>query len=42
MPFLKNDTRTPLWQQQYDKIIQTLKAEDLTRIGDRQAVVLDT
>jgi hypothetical protein len=42
MPYLKNDTRTPLWQQQYDKIIQTLKAEDLTRIGDRQAVVLDT
>jgi len=42
MPFLKNDDRTPMWQAQYDKIIQTLKTEDKLRIGDRQATVLDT
>lgn len=42
MPFLKNDDRIPMWQAQYDLIIQTLKAEDLQRIGDRQATVLDT
>ena len=42
MPFLKNDERIPMWQQQYDAIMQTLKQEDLQRIGDRQAAVLDT
>ena len=42
MPFLKNDERMPMWQQNYDQIIQTLKAEDVQRIGDRQATVLDT
>jgi hypothetical protein len=42
MPFLKNDERISMWQQQYDLIINTLKAEDVQRIGDRQAVVLDT
>lgn len=42
MPFLKNDDRTPMWQQQYDLIIQTLKTEDLSRVGDRQAVVIDS
>jgi hypothetical protein len=42
MPFLKNDDRIPMWQAQYDLIIQTLKTEDLQRIGDRQATVLDT
>ena len=42
MPFLKNDERMPMWQQNYDLIIQTLKAEDIQRIGDRQAVVQDT
>ena len=42
MPFLKNDDRMPLWQQQYDAIMQTLKQEDVQRIGDRQAAVLDT
>jgi len=41
-PFLKNDQRLPMWKSQYDGIIQTLKSEDLTRIGDRQATVLDT
>jgi len=42
MPFLKNDERTPIWQAQYQAIMQTLKAEDVQRIGDRQATVLDT
>ena len=42
MPFLKNDERTPMWQQQYDLIIATLKTENIQRIGDRQAAVLDT
>jgi hypothetical protein len=42
MPFLKNDERMVMWQQNYDLIIQTLKAEDVQRIGDRQATVLDT
>jgi hypothetical protein len=42
MPFLKNDDRMPMWQAQYDAIINTLKAEDVQRIADRQANVLDT
>ena len=42
MPFLKNDERMAMWQQQYDLIINTLKAEDVQRIADRQANVLDT
>jgi hypothetical protein len=42
MPFLKNDERTPIWQAQYQAIMQTLKAEDIQRIGDRQATVLDS
>ena len=42
MPFLKNDDRIPMWQAQYQAIMQTLKTEDITRIGDRQTAVLDT
>ena len=42
MPFLKNDERIPMWQAQYQQIMQTLKTEDTQRIGDRQAAVLDT
>lgn len=42
MPYLKNDDRIPMWQAQYTAIINTLKAENLQRIGDRQASVLDT
>lgn len=42
MPFLKNDGRVQLWQAQYSAIMQTLKQEDVQRIGDRQAAVLDT
>ena len=42
MPFLKNDDRIPMWQAQYQQIIQTLKTEDVQRMGDRQAVALDS
>lgn len=42
MPFLKNDDRIPMWKAEYQAIVQTLKAEDVQRIGDRQATVLDT
>ena len=42
MPFLKNDERMPMWKSEYDLIMQTLKQEDIQRIGDRQAAVLDT
>ena len=42
MPFLKNDERIQMWQTQYQLIIDTLKNEDLTRVGDRQAAVIDT
>jgi hypothetical protein len=42
MPFLKNDERTPMWQAQYDAIMQTLMAEDKLRVADRQAVAVDS
>jgi hypothetical protein len=42
MPFLKNDERMPMWQAQYDRVIATLKTEDVARIGDRQTVVRDS
>lgn len=42
MPFLKNDERMGMWQQQYDLIINTLKNEDVIRVADRQANALDT
>jgi hypothetical protein len=42
MPFLKNDERIPMWQAQYSQIMQVLKNEDITRIADRQATVLDS
>ena len=42
MPFLKNDTRIQMWQQQYDLIMATLKSEDQTRTGDRQTVAIDS
>ena len=41
MPFLKNDERMPMWQQNYDLIMQTLMAEDKLRLADRQAVAVD-
>lgn len=42
MPFLKNDARVQMWQAMYQAVMTTLKAEDVQRIGDRQATVLDT
>jgi len=42
MPFLKNDERTPVWQAQYNTIMQTLTAEDKLRIADRQAIAADS
>jgi hypothetical protein len=42
MPFLKNDDRMPMWQANYDKIIEILKTENITRAGDRQAIVRDS
>ena len=42
MPFLKNDERIPMWQQQYEAIMQTLMAEDKLRVADRQAVAIDS
>jgi hypothetical protein len=42
MPFLKNDERMQMWQAQYTQIVTTLKEEDKQRVGDRQAVALDS
>jgi hypothetical protein len=42
MPFLKNDERMPMWQAQYDKIVNQLKTENIQRLGDRQAVSQDS
>lgn len=42
MPFLKNDPRVQLWQTLYTQVVNSLKTEDATRIGDRQSTVLDT
>jgi hypothetical protein len=41
MPFLKNDQRT-IFQQKYTEAIQALKTEDISRVGDRQAVAVDS
>lgn len=41
MPFLKNDERIPMWQAQYEQIMNILKTEDVARIGDRQAIARD-
>ena len=42
MPFLKNDDRIPMWQAQYKLIMDTLKTENVQRLGDRQAVAQDS
>jgi hypothetical protein len=42
MPFLKNDERTPLWQQQYDAIMLTLTNENKLRVTDRPAIAIDS
>jgi hypothetical protein len=39
--YLKNDQRQ-IFQQRYDLAIQSLKAEDVSRVGDRSAVAVDS
>jgi hypothetical protein len=39
--FLKNDQRT-IFEQKYQEAIQALKAEDISRVGDRQSVAVDS
>ena len=41
MSYLKNDQRQ-IFQQKYTEAIQALKAEDVARVGDRQAVAVDS
>ena len=41
MPFLKNDQRT-IFQQKYTEALGSLKTEDVARVGDRQAVAVDS
>jgi hypothetical protein len=41
MQFLKNDQRT-IFQQKYTEALQSLKSEDVARVGDRQAVAVDS
>lgn len=41
MPFLKNDERVQLWQAMYQQTIESLKIENVARIGDRQSIVRD-
>lgn len=41
MPFLKNDQRQ-IFQQKYTESLQSLKMEDIARVGDRQAVAVDS
>jgi len=41
MPFLKNDQRV-IFQQKYSEAIKSLKDEDVSRVGDRQAVAVDS
>ena len=42
MPFLKNDERTAMWRAEYQFVMTSLKAEDASRIADRQAIALDS
>jgi hypothetical protein len=41
MPYLKNDQRQ-IFQQKYAEAIQVLKAEDTTRLADRQTIALES
>ena len=41
MQFLKNDQRT-IFQQKYTDALRSLKTEDVARVGDRQAVAVDS
>lgn len=42
MPFLKNDPRIAMWQQQYNDVMTALMNEDKLRIADRQAIAVDS
>ena len=39
--YLKDDARQ-IFQQKYDMAMQALKAEDVTRVGDRSAIAVDS
>jgi hypothetical protein len=41
MTFLKNDNRV-IFQQKFDAALASLKTEDISRVGDRQAVAVDS
>jgi len=41
MLFLKNDSRA-IFQQKYSEAINALKTEDISRVGDRQAIAVDS
>ena len=41
MPYLKNDQRQ-IFQQKYTEAMQALKAEDVTRLADRQSIALES
>jgi hypothetical protein len=41
MLFLKNDNRA-IFQQKYTEAINALKTEDISRVGDRQAIAVDS
>jgi hypothetical protein len=41
MPFLKNDQRQ-IFQQKYTEALRALKTEDVSRVGDRQSVAVDS
>jgi hypothetical protein len=41
MPFLKNDQRQ-IFQQKYDQSMTMLRTEDVSRIGDRQTIAIES
>ena len=41
-PFLKNDARLALWSQMFTEALNALKTEDVSRVGDRSAVAVDS
>ena len=41
MPFLKNDQRQ-IFQQKYDQAMAMLKTEDISRVGDRQTIAIES
>lgn len=41
-PFLKEDSRVPLWQQMYDRHLLALSGEDMRQIADRTQMRFET